>query len=101
MNFNEEEDENEDKWGPPPHPLLNVADIECLTTEDRVFVPNPICQSTEEEDDIHHADTIGECLEAYEDLTEVEGDERPPKVITFFHNMRGFDSNFILESLYD
>lgn len=34
-------------------------------------------------------------------MTEVEDDERPRKVITFFHNLRGFDGNFILEALYD
>jgi len=40
-------------------------------------------------------------LAALEELTEVEGDERERKVISFFHNMRGFDGNFILEKLYD
>ena len=40
-------------------------------------------------------------LEALEDLTHVEDDERERKVITFFHNLRGFDGNFILETLYD
>ena len=36
-----------------------------------------------------------------EELTKVEGDERERKVVTFFHNMHGFDRNFILEKLYD
>lgn len=40
-------------------------------------------------------------LKALEDLTPVEDDERERKVITFFHNFRGFDGNFILEILYD
>ena len=66
-----------------------------------MFVPNLICWSTQEDDQIHHADTIEEFLHALEDLTEVEGDERPRKVISFFHNMRGFDGNFVLEALYD
>jgi len=35
-----------------------------------------------------------------EELTEVEGDERERKVVSFFHHMRGFDGNFILETLY-
>ena len=45
-----------------------------------MFVPNLICWSTQEDDQIHHADTIEEFLHALEDLTEVEGDERPRKV---------------------
>ena len=98
---NDDDDDNEEKKGPPPPPLINFADIECYLTEERDFVPNLICWSTEEDDDICHAYTIEEFLNALEDLTEVEGDERPRKVITFFHNMRGFDGNFILEALYD
>ena len=85
--FNEEEDENEDKQGPPPPPLLH-------------FTPNLVCWSSEEDDHvIHHCNNIEDLLQALKDLTEVEGDERPCKVITFFHNMRGFDGNFILEAL--
>ena len=34
-------------------------------------------------------------------MTEVEDDVRPRKVITFFHNLRGFDGNFLLKALYD
>lgn len=49
---------------------------------------------------IHHCNNIEDFLQALEDLTEVEGDERPRKAITFFHNMRGFDGNFTLEALY-
>ena len=64
-------------------------------------MPNLICWSSEEDDEIFHSDSIEDFLQALEDLTEVEGDERPRKVITFFHNMRGFDGNFILEALYD
>ena len=63
--------------------------------------PEPHLLVHPEDDQIHHADTIEEFLHALEDLTEVEGDERPRKVITFFHNMRGFDGNFVLEALYD
>lgn len=94
--FNEEEDENEDKQGPPPPPVLHFFDIE------RIFIPNLICWSSEEDDDvIHHCNNIEDFRQALEGLTEVEGDERPRKVITFFHNMCGFDGNFILEALYD
>ena len=63
-------------------------------------MPNLICWSSEEDYEIFHSDSIEDFLQALEDLTEVEGDERPCKVITFFHNMRGFDGNFIFEALY-
>ena len=96
---NEDDDENEEK-GPLPPPVLNFADIECSLTEERVFMPNLICWSSEEDDKIFHSDFIKDSLQAPEDLTEVEGDERPRKVITCFHNMHGFDGNFILEALY-
>ena len=99
MNFNDDDDNDEDKRGPPPPPVLNFADIECAISEDRLFQPNLICWSGEE-DEIHHARTTEEFLEACEAVTEVEDDERPRKVITFFHNLRGFDGNFILEALY-
>ena len=96
-----QDDENdEEKKGPPPKPILNFADIECALSDDNVFDPNLICWSSEEDDDIQSADNIDDFLKAIEDLTEVEGDERPRKVISFFHNMRGFDGNFILEALY-
>ena len=98
--FAENDEEDEEKKGPPPPPLLVFANIECYLTEERVFVPNLICWPSED-DTIYHADTIKEFLLAIEDLTEVEGDERERKVISYFHNMRGFDGNFILEALYD
>lgn len=43
-------DDDNEKRGPPPPPLLNFADIECFTTEDRVFVQKLICWSTQEDD---------------------------------------------------
>ncbi|CAH3034025.1 unnamed protein product [Porites lobata] len=75
---NENDDENEEK-GPPPPPVLNFADIECSLTEERVFIPNLICWSSEEDDELFHSDSIEDFLQALEDLTEVEGDERPRK----------------------
>lgn len=42
-----------------------------------------------------------EFLEFLQALTEVETDARGRKVITFFHNLRGFHGNFILEALYE
>ena len=86
--------------GPPP-PTLNFAPIECAFTKDQAFEPNLIYWSSEEDKDIHHATTINEFLDACEAMTEVEDDVRPRKVITIFHNLRGFDGNFLLKALYD
>ena len=86
--------------GPPP-PTLNFAPIECAFTKDQAFEPSLIYWSSEEDKDIHHATTINEFLDACEAMTEVEDDVRPRKVITFFHNLRGFDGNFLLKALYD
>ena len=83
----EADDDGDENRGPrsPPPPVLNFADIECYLTEDRVFVPNLICWSSEEDGDIvHHSDSIDEFLESLQSMTEVEDDERPRKVITFF-----------------
>ena len=98
-----EDDDNENEnSGPPPSPILVFADIECALSEDRVFVPNLICWSSEEDaDQVHHSYSMEEFLEALQALTEVETDARGRKVITFFHNLRGFDGNFILEALYE
>ena len=100
MEFQNEDDEENEEKGPPPPPVLNFADIECSLTDERVFMPNLICWSSEEDEKIFHSDSIKDSLQALEDLTEVEGDERPCKVITCFHNIHGFDGNFILEALY-
>lgn len=97
----EDDNENNDKKGPPPKPLPVFADIECSLDADRVFTPNLICWSDEDEDEIHHTESMTDFLEVLEDLTHVEDDERERKVITFFHNLRGFDGNFILETLFD
>ena len=73
-----EDDDNENEnSGPPPRPILAFADIECALSEDRVFVPNLICWSSEEDaDEVHHSDSKEEFLEALQALTEVEIDAR-------------------------
>ncbi|CAH3016339.1 unnamed protein product [Porites evermanni] len=97
----DDDSDEEDKKAPPPPPIPVFADIECCQGEDRVFHANLVCWSSAEEDTIHHSDKIEDFLAALEELTGVEGDERERKVVSFFHNMRGFDGNFILEKLYD
>ena len=60
---NEDDHENEEK-GPPPPPVLNFVDIECSLTEERVFMPNLISRSSEEDDEIFHSDSIENFLQA-------------------------------------
>lgn len=60
----------------------------CGLDAHRVFTPNLICWSAEDEDEIHHTESTTDFLEALEDLTHVADDERERKVITFFHNLR-------------
>ena len=67
----EDDNENNDKKGPPPKPLLVFADIECSLDEERVFTPNLICWSAEDEVEIHHTESMTDFLEALEDLTHV------------------------------
>ena len=77
-----EDDDNENEnSGPPPRPISVFADIECALSKDRVFVPNLICWSSEEDaDEVHHSDSsstiMEEFLEALQALTEVETDAR-------------------------
>ena len=71
MAFQNEDDDQTEEKGPPPPPVLNFADIECSLTEERVFIPNLICLSSEEDDEIFHSDSIEDFLQALEDLTEV------------------------------
>ncbi|CAH3136000.1 unnamed protein product, partial [Porites lobata] len=101
LQFGDDDDDEEKKGPPPPPPTLNFAHIECALTKDQAVEPNLIYWSSEEDEDIHHATTINEFLDACEAMTEVEDDVRPRKVITFFHNLRGFDGNFLLKALYD
>lgn len=65
-----------------------------------MFHPNLICWSSGEEEDINHVEAIENFLDALEELTKVAGDDQERNVITYFHNMRGFDGTFIQETPY-
>ena len=45
-------------------------------------------------------EAIENFLDALEELTKVAGDDQERNVITYFHNMRGFDDTFIQETPY-
>ena len=93
-----------------PPPKLIYADIECLLTEERGFHPNLLCyrgkwQSTITT--IHPEDCLeGEnCVDRF--LYHLDDHSHPPDenieeqpLIILFHNLKGFDGMFILNSLY-
>ena len=87
----------------PPPPLLVYADFEAMQNAEGVFVANLLCYSSSEEEDIHVLD--GEdCtlrfLEEMDELADVQDSDREREVIIVFHNLKGFDSVFILNELY-
>ena len=87
----------------PPPPLFVYADFEAMQNAEGVFVANLLCYSSSEEEDIHVLD--GEdCtlrfLEEMDELADVQDSDREREVIIVFHNLKGFDSVFILNELY-
>ena len=87
-----------------PPPKLVYADIECLLTPDRGFVPNLLCYRGEWQTDI----TVlrGEdCVDFF--LAHLDDHAHPPHenveeqpLIIIFHNLKGFDGIFIINALY-
>ena len=87
-----------------PPPKLVYADIECLLTDDRGFVPSLLCYRGEWQGDI----TVlrGEdCVDFF--IAHLDDYAHPPEentevqpLIILFHNLKGFDGIFILNSLY-
>ena len=87
-----------------PPPKLLYADIECLLTDDRGFVPNLLCYRGEWQGDItllrgeDCVDLFIAHLDDYAHPPEENVEEQP--LIILFHNLKGFDGIFILNSLY-
>ena len=87
----------------PPPPLLVYADFETMQNAEGVFVPNLLCYTSNEEEDIHvlHGeDCTLRFLEELDELADVQDSDREREVIIVFHNLKGFDSVFILNELY-
>ena len=94
-----------------PDPIMIYADIECMLTEERGFVPNLLCYIVEGDSDIttiKSEDCLdGEnCVDRFishlDDRAHPADDntiEEQPLII-LFHNLKGFDGIFILNSLY-
>ena len=96
--------------------LFVYADIEAMQLVDRSFEANMLCYRTSEEEEIHCLRGPG-CvlafLSAMDELTEkppemlAEGEEEDDDdedddrlIFILFHNLKGFDGNFILRELY-
>ena len=86
-----------------PPPKLMYADIECMLTEERGFVPNLLCYRGEWQTDIITIKGDG-CVDTFNHLQDyshpaTEAIEEQPLII-LFHNLKGFDGIFILHALY-
>ena len=88
----------------PPPPLFVYADIEAMKDHEGVFVPNLLCYSSSEEEEIHVIDgdqCVLNFLQELDDLAEVPDSEKLRNIIVVFHNLKGFDGMFIINQLYD
>ena len=87
-----------------PPPKLVFADIECMLTEERGFVPNLLCYRVQDQLDITTlegdgcVDTFIDHLDDYSHPPQENIEEQP--LIILFHNLKGFDGIFILHTLY-
>ena len=107
---------SKEKKDPLSTALFVYADIEAMQLADRSFEANMLCYRTSEEDEIHCLRGPGcvlEFLNAMDALTEqppdmlAEGEEDDDDdededrlIFIIFHNLKGFDGNFILRELY-
>ena len=100
----DDEEEEEEKKLPP---VMVFGDIECLiepTQEGKqLFIADLIRYASEEDSsNVSHAFSGETCIQQFIDalnqLTVVRDKQRDLFVI--FHNLKGFDSNFIIEELY-
>ena len=93
-----------------PPPKLLYADIETLTDADRGFHPTLLCYRGEWQsnittlrqrdcdDDTNVVDVFIRHLDDYAHPADEEVEEQP--LVILFHNLKGFDGVFILNSLY-
>ena len=101
-------EDNEDKKKQMP-PVMVVAHIECLIEHNvegpNVLVADLIRYATEDDPQNVSYDFSGDtCIEQFInkliDLTEVAGKEKQRDLLVMFHNLKGFDSNYIIKELY-
>lgn len=93
--------DREEKQSPLP-PLMLFVDFECLLDDERKFVPDLICFSSSEEEEIQYHSGL-DCVEQFirdmEDLIEVPENEHERYIHIFFHNLERFDGLFVIEQL--
>ena len=94
--------EEEDGLEPP---LFVFADIEAMTLPDRKFQPNLLCYETSEgeKDALWGEDCCLQFLKKLEKMAWIPAGKKKMKerpVIDLFHNLKGFDGVFILNTLY-
>ena len=94
--------------------LFVYADIEAMQLADRSFEANMLCYRTTEEEEIHclcGSDCVLDFLRDLDELTkqppdmqaegrENDDDDDDRLIFIIFHNLKGFDGNFILRELY-
>ena len=86
----------------PPLPLFVYADFEAMQNAEGVFEANLLCYSSSEEATIHvldGEDCALQFLHDLDDLTEVPDRDDEREILVVFHNLKGFDSMFILHEL--
>ena len=104
------------KKDPLQNALFVYADIEAMQLPDRSFQANMLCYRTTEEEEIHclrGSECVLDFLRDLDELTEqppamqAEGEEDDDDegdddrlIFVIFHNLKGFDGNFILRELY-
>lgn len=104
----EQEPEIDEKKKKKPPPLFVFGDIECLIEDEgngtKVFEDDLIRYAIQGED-MSYACSGPNCIRDFismlNNLTYVDDDEDLQRdLIVIFHNLKGFDGNFILEDLY-
>ena len=103
----EEETEQTEEGGgcmvAPPPPLFVYADYEAMQDHEGVFVPNLLCYTSSEEEEIHvlHGEDCSlQFLQKMDTLADVAETDNERDIIIVFHNLKAFDSMFILNELY-
>ena len=101
-----EEDNESDNGREKPPPLLVYADIETMLEEDGAFTPILLVYRTGEDEAFHvlkGENCCGRFIQALHDLGELEesDDGERREIINLFHNLKGFNGIFILNTLYN
>lgn len=97
--------DNDDEKKLPPLPVVGDIYIEQDDEGMKVLVADLIRYATEEDpQNVSHAFSGDRCIEQFihgmGNLTEVDEEDKQRDLIVIFHNLKGFDFNFIIEELY-